>query len=311
MNDTVYVVPGGLLEVPVIGKVREFALQISVLPGFPSDTAGFDPTKTTNVLGGSTNYIPLWNGSTMLSSSGMYQNSGDIGINQTSFQWAATNRRVLEINGTSQSLIGLNVNGAKAGYIWQNGNDMTISAENAGYIQFGTNGVSSRMRIGSDGNIGIGTTSPGSKLDVNGKILAGSATETLNGLSAINSSSLQATVYSYNYNPSGWSIYSAQGINYFSGNVGIGITSPSYKLDVTGTFRAYYDASTYLTLDSSNISIIANGTVTIGNNSTDAITIGHASAETRPTTIKGSPLYLQKRSAVVLSPVLAIMMMYR
>jgi len=46
---TVYVVPGGLFEVPVIGKVKELALQMSVLPGFPRDTAGFDPTKTTNV----------------------------------------------------------------------------------------------------------------------------------------------------------------------------------------------------------------------------------------------------------------------
>ena len=50
MNDTVYVVPGGLFEVPVIGNVNEFALQISVFPGLPSDTAGFEPTKTTNVL---------------------------------------------------------------------------------------------------------------------------------------------------------------------------------------------------------------------------------------------------------------------
>jgi hypothetical protein len=43
---TVYVVPGGLFVVPVIGKVRELELQMSVLPGFPKETAGLEPTKT-------------------------------------------------------------------------------------------------------------------------------------------------------------------------------------------------------------------------------------------------------------------------
>ena len=96
---------------------------------------------------------------------------GDIGISQPSLLWTATNRRLLELNGTSQSLIGLNVNSLKAGYIWQNGNDMTIATENAGYIQFGTNGSSDRMRIFSNGRVGINTTTDaGYQLDVNGSM---------------------------------------------------------------------------------------------------------------------------------------------
>ena len=37
-----------------------------------------------NILGGANNYIPLWSGSTTLSSSVMYQNNGNIGIGTTS-----------------------------------------------------------------------------------------------------------------------------------------------------------------------------------------------------------------------------------
>jgi hypothetical protein len=90
----------------------------------------------------------------------------------------------------------------------------------------------------SSGNVGIGTTSPGAKLDVVGKIAGGSSSETTNAFSGVNNSLSQATIYSYNYNASGWSIYSAQGINYFAGNVGIGTTSPAAKLDVFGAIQA-------------------------------------------------------------------------
>ena len=42
----VYIVPGGLLSVPVIGNVNGLLLQISVFPGFPNETAGLEPTNT-------------------------------------------------------------------------------------------------------------------------------------------------------------------------------------------------------------------------------------------------------------------------
>ncbi len=47
LNVIVYVVPEGLFSVPVIGNVNCSELQISVFPGFPKETAGLDPTKTT------------------------------------------------------------------------------------------------------------------------------------------------------------------------------------------------------------------------------------------------------------------------
>ena len=42
---TVYVVPGGFDETPVIGNVKDELEHIKVLPGFPKLTAGLLPTK--------------------------------------------------------------------------------------------------------------------------------------------------------------------------------------------------------------------------------------------------------------------------
>jgi len=97
------------------------------------------------------------------------------------------------------------------------------------------NGITLR---GDSNNVGIGTTSPGLKLDVDGAIRA-----------------REGTVYygtgSYEYiSYSGTNgYYRANGVHYFegngffkgtwdgSGNLGIGTTSPSYKLDVSSDVR--------------------------------------------------------------------------
>jgi hypothetical protein len=52
-----------------------------------------------------------------------------------------------------------------------------IQAGGANHIFFNTNS-SERVRIDSSGNVGIGTTSPGSKLDVNGELRIGNTVAT-------------------------------------------------------------------------------------------------------------------------------------
>ena len=97
-------------------------------------------------------------------------------------------------------------------------------------LRYGTNHTEG-VRISSSGNVGIGTTTPKYKLDVNGSIRA-------NGnvlLEAANSTTGGGIAF---WDASGWvnGTINAKNLilNYAGGNVGIGILNPSCKLDVNG-----------------------------------------------------------------------------
>jgi hypothetical protein len=59
-----------------------------------------------------------------------------------------------------------------------NAGTLALSATGANVITASTNGVE-QMRIASTGNVGIGTTTPGSKLDVNGELRIGNTVNTV------------------------------------------------------------------------------------------------------------------------------------
>jgi hypothetical protein len=100
----------------------------------------------------------------------------------------------------------------------------TDTATNSGFISFYTASGGAftvpQMRILANGNVGIGVSSPTTKLDVNGTI--------------------NATGLTVNGTPVGGSQWTTSGstINYSGGNVGIGVSSPTTKLDVSGTINA-------------------------------------------------------------------------
>ena len=125
---------------------------------------------------------------------------------------------------------------------------------------FGTN-TTERMRIDSSGNVGIGTSSPSAKLDIR---IAGSASTTTDVLGVYNSTngSVVGAAIKLGFPLAfyGTRIVSSQnaGVAYggslsfeygngsgytesmridSSGNVGIGTTSPTGKLDVAGTIK--------------------------------------------------------------------------
>ena len=123
-----------------------------------------------------------------------------------------------------------------------------------------------RMRITSGGNVGIGTTSPGFKLDVNGKIY--SSTEVQGGSAVMNLTGGYAT-FGSNSSVVGIRVGRDASLNDIiinpSGNVSIGTTTDAgYKLDVNGTGRF----SGNLRVDgTSNGYLTLNATSTGGNES--------------------------------------------
>jgi hypothetical protein len=127
-------------------------------------------------------------------------------------------------------------------------------------IRFGTAGVENKVTIDSSGNVGIGTTSPGRKLDVNGTIGAinsgvdGTFADAFIGVYASNnneqnaiqtsvSSVAQSSGFRFQVSNGGGSSDRTTVVDFkrdrqiFYTDVGIGTTSPGVKLDVNGEIK--------------------------------------------------------------------------
>jgi hypothetical protein len=117
------------------------------------------------------------------------------------------------------------------------GADRSITNTGNFALAFGTNNTE-RVRINNSGNVGIGTTSPATRLEVAGNIRLSQATPTIE----LNSGGPQI------YVPAASTMCFANGGGIgsptermriaSSGNVGIGKTSPTTELDVNGTITA-------------------------------------------------------------------------
>jgi hypothetical protein len=84
--------------------------------------------------------------------------SGNLLVGTTSATYSASGRGLVEINGSSTSLLALKTGGSAAGYVYHDGTEMSVVNTKAGSLQFTTNG-SERARIDSSGNLLVGKTS--------------------------------------------------------------------------------------------------------------------------------------------------------
>ena len=118
------------------------------------------------------------------------------------------------------------------GYV-KGGKENSTNGNFSGYVSFGTRvqdcgSAVERMRITSDGNVGIGITNPGAKLQVKTSVGVG------------------ATDAFYIENPSS-ALFEVRddGLIYMKGNVGIGTTNPINKFQVTNRVSTTYSPTSF------------------------------------------------------------------
>ena len=302
----------------ILQPANDFNVGIGVAsPGYKLDVSGQVNSSGGLCIAGDckTAWSQVGGGSSQWSLNGtnLYYNSGNVGIGTTTPAFDVNPGKVFTVDGGTNAVGSHGAGGgtASAGtavgqYAFVNTSlgttekrlativGLTDTATNSGIIEFYTasSGVftTPRMRINSAGNIGIGTTSPATKLDVSGTVRAGNADTN------VGNHATYGTTYSafwrqgadYSLLTDGTQTYvnapSASGNVYFraansdkmilqgsTGNVGIGTATPSTKLHVvgdvtvTGNIAAkYQDIAEWV----ESTSPVSSGTVMILDSST-------------------------------------------
>jgi hypothetical protein len=233
------------------------------------EISSLQPLLTNPVTGtGTTNYIPKFTGTSAIGNSIIYETGGLIGVGTTTpaeFVHLKTSSYAtplyVEYSGGTSAYIGLANSGGRA-YLLSNNNDLVFATSSS---------ATERMRITNGGNVGIGTSSPSFKLDIftaqsirvfgsstgytQGSIIfQSSTTDTPQarglGVYAFNEGTDATWFYGTGYNAADTFVinrkagvtYEAsaaapgESSNFFAitntGNVGVGTTSPTNRLDI-------------------------------------------------------------------------------
>jgi hypothetical protein len=201
----------------------------------------------------------LFDGGNATFNSGITQLNGNVGIGTTAPSVALHIARTAAVSPsirlhttdstTNGSIQWTNSTNSMLAFIGSNAN----IGDGSGNLEFATGGTTTRMVINSAGNVGIGTNTPGAKLDVNGDAWFTNA----GNLNAVITQGATGKGRLYLYDGGSATIgLQTNGVSYFNaGNVGIGTTSPGLKLEVVGgaslagtayaTLRAVQDQTNY------------------------------------------------------------------
>ncbi len=187
---------------PLTGVDFNQQLYLGVTKGTDSE---FSPRS---VLTSSPSSLAPW----ATSGNDIFYSGGNVGVGTTN------PLHTFHLSSSSETVLNLQSTGT-GGRIWQLYSTGPQNGEGAGHflLRDGTAGIVRMFASGSTGNIGVGTSNPAFKLDVNGIV---NATDIYKNGSPFTGASQWTT--------SGSNIY------YSAGNVGIGTASPNYKLHIKG-----------------------------------------------------------------------------
>jgi len=205
-------------------------------------------------------------------------NSGNILIdNEYKYQMSGSSWEIgRESNPTGANIV---TSGAMVFDVWSASNQGLIVRNSNNLSLFEMSGDGSKTILGPQGNVGIGTTSPNAKLDVNGNIQLSNSGNILNeagtsliktagGASYYYSESIRAIVdnnddlghpsYRWHDIYLGGQVFSdGTADNYFMGNVGIGTSSPQRNFHVS-------KASSGASITDSNVVAIFENSAWVG-----------------------------------------------
>jgi hypothetical protein len=258
------------LNVPTASATNRGALSSTDWTTFNNKQAAL----TNPVTGtGTTNYLPKFTGASTIGNSAVFESSGNVGIN-TALPSGIVNGKGLVIYDTLYPRLILQNSTTGTGTsaysgMWMLGNDLYVqNSSTTGSVKFAVNSSSDAMTLNASGNLGLGVTPSawgagsfafqtqgGAVWSFSSAYMDIWQNSYYNGTSSIYQITAAASFYrqsagnhEWNIAPSGtagttisWT--QAMTLN-ASGNLSLGNTNDTYKLDVSGVVRATSSSST-------------------------------------------------------------------